>query len=129
MSLMDVKITYVFCFMRDACYGRIGARRAVCTRVPSGGVEMFGQIVQDFRHASRVFKRSKGLALGVVISMGFGLGATASMFSLADFFVFRPVSVPQTERLVRITNTTAASSLAPLSYLEYQDYVERNHSF
>jgi len=85
--------------------------------------------IQDFRYGLRLIKRSKGLALGVVISMGLGVGATASVFSFVDSFVFRPLPVPETNRLVRITNSTPASSDGGFSYPEYRDYVERSQSF
>src|SRR5262245_42825108 len=62
--------------------------------------------IQDFRQGIRSIKRTKGLAVGVIISMGLGLGATASMFSVVDFFVFRPLPVPETNRVVRIASST-----------------------
>src|SRR5436309_3410836 len=86
-------------------------------------------LIQDFRYGLRSIKRSKGLALGVVISMGLGLGATATLFSLADFFLLRPLPVPETNRVVRIANSTAEHSAGPVSYPEYQDFVERSQSF
>jgi putative ABC transport system permease protein len=86
-------------------------------------------LIQDFRSGLRVIKRSKGLAFGVVISMGLGLGVTASVFSFVDFFVFRPLPVPQTDRVVRLANSSAAALAGNFSYPEYQDYLERNHSF
>jgi predicted permease len=93
------------------------------------GTRWLENLVFDFRYSLRSIKRSKGLALGVVVSMGLGLGVTASLFSLADFFVFRPLPVPETHRLVRIANSTPEHFEGGFSYPEYQDYVERNHSF
>src|SRR5215471_8841989 len=93
------------------------------------GTRWIENLILDFRYSFRSIKRSKGLALGVVVSMGLGLGVTASLFSLADFFVFRPLPVPETNRVVRIANSTAERLEAAFSYPEYQDYVERNHSF
>src|SRR5262245_27946966 len=86
-------------------------------------------LIQDFRQGIQSIKRTKGLAFGVVISMGLGLGATASMFSLVDFFVFRPLPVPETNRVVRIANSTPDRAVVTFSYPEYQDYVERSQSF
>src|SRR5262245_50370123 len=86
-------------------------------------------LIQDFREGLRSIRKSKGLALGIVISMALGVGATASIFSIVDSFVFRPLPVPATERVVRITNGTPSSPMANFSYPEYQDYVERAQSF
>jgi putative ABC transport system permease protein len=60
--------------------------------------------IQDFRHGLRSIKKSKGLALGVVVSMALGMGATASILSVVDSFVLRPLSVSATGRVVRSTN-------------------------
>src|SRR5262249_12129883 len=58
-----------------------------------------------------------------------GLGATASMFSITDFFVFRPLPVPDTDRVVRITNSTPANAIGGFSYAEYEDYLKRSQGF
>src|SRR5262245_22915561 len=92
-------------------------------------VRLVHNLIQDFRHGLQSIKRSKGLAFGVVISMGLGLGATASMFCLVDFFVFRPLPVPETNRVVRIANSTPDRSVVSFSHPEYQDFVERSQSF
>ncbi len=93
------------------------------------GTRWIENLILDFRYSLRSIKRSKGLALGVVISMGLGLGVTASLFSLADFFVFRPLPVPETNRVIRIANSTPEHLETGFSYPEYEDYVARNHSF
>src|SRR5262245_51159393 len=91
---------------------------------------MLDHSYQDLRFAFRtLIKRSKGLALAVVISMGLGVGATASVFSFVDAVVFRPLPVPETDRVVRITNATPSNSIEDFSYPEYRDYLERSRSF
>jgi putative ABC transport system permease protein len=85
-------------------------------------------LIQDFRYGLRSIKRSKGIALGVVISMALGVGATASIFSLVDSILYRPLPVPETDRVVHITNTTSARFDDGFSYPEYRDYVERNQT-
>src|SRR6476620_11714341 len=86
-------------------------------------------LIQDFRHALRLSQRSKSLALGVVVSMGLGIGAAASVFSFVDFFVFRPLPVPETDRVVHLATATPASPVGGgFSYPEYHDYAERSQS-
>src|SRR5207249_10340481 len=85
-------------------------------------------LIQDFRFGLRLIKRSRVVALGVVISLGLGIGATASVFSFLDFFLFRPLPVPESDRVVRLTNSTPANSIG-FSYPESRDYVERSQSF
>jgi putative ABC transport system permease protein len=83
----------------------------------------------DFRYSLHSIRRSKGLAIGVVVSMALGLGVTASFLSQADFFIFRPLPVPETNRVVRIANSTSERLDESFSYAEYQDYVEHGQSF
>jgi len=93
------------------------------------GIRWLEDLFQDFLFGVRSIKRSKGLALGVLISMGLGLGATATIFSFVDSFLLRPLPVPDTSHVVRITNSTPAGSNGRFSYPEIQDYTERSQSF
>jgi predicted permease len=86
-------------------------------------------LIQDFRYSLRLIKRSKGLAIGVVISLALGIGATASIFSIVDSLEFRPLPVSETGRVVHIRNLISASSDADFSHPEYQDFVNRSRSF
>ncbi len=85
-------------------------------------------LIQDFRFGLRLIKRSRVVALGVVISLGLGIGATASVFSFLDFFILRPLPVPESDRVVRLRNSTPANSIG-FSHPESGDYVERSRSF
>ena len=83
--------------------------------------------IEDFRYGLRSIKRCKGVAAGVVISMGLGIGATASLFSFVDFFALRPLPVPETNQVVRLANFTTANSLEGFSYPEYREYGTLSH--
>ena len=85
-------------------------------------------LIQDFRFGLRLIKRSRVVALGVVISLGLGIGATASVFSFLDFFILRPLPVAESDHVVRLRNSTPANSIN-FSYPESGDYVERSRSF
>src|SRR5262249_22171251 len=74
------------------------------------GTRWLEELFHDIRYSFRSIKRSKGLAFGIVISMGLGLGATAFVSSFTDAFVLPPLPVPETNRVVRITNATPTSS-------------------
>jgi len=93
------------------------------------GTQWAESLLLDFRYGLHSIKRSKGLAFGVVVSMGLGLGVTASLFSQTDFFVFRLLPVPETNRVVRIANSTPERLDAGFSYPEYQDYLAQSKSF
>ena len=47
-------------------------------------------IAQDLRYAIRGLRRSRGFTLGVVLTLGLGLGANAAVFAVVDRLLFRP---------------------------------------
>lgn len=57
----------------------------------------------DVRDALRLFRRSPLFAAGAVLTLALGVGATTAILSLADAALFRPLPVPQPERLVEGT--------------------------
>jgi hypothetical protein len=44
---------------------------------------------------------------GIFLSLALGIGASASMFGVVDSLLFRPLPVPQTDEVLRITSVTA----------------------
>ena len=91
-------------------------------------IRLAQNLIHDFRFSLRLIKRSRLIALGVVISLALGIGATASVFSLLDFILFRPLPVPESDRVVRLRNSTPTNSIS-FSYPESRDYEERSQSF
>src|SRR5947208_13140539 len=86
-------------------------------------------IFQEFRHAVRVILRNGTLTVAIFVSLSLGIGATASIFSLVDSFLVRPLPVPETDRVVRITCVTESNPVCPLSYPDFDDLRQRARSF
>ena len=86
-------------------------------------------IVRDVNYALRLAGRNKGFALAVLVSTALGIGATASIFSLIDAFLLRPLPVPATSRVVRLTSVTQSSSVGRFSYAEVDEIRQRAQSF
>ena len=85
------------------------------------------QTVREARHAVRVLRGSPGFALGAVLSLGFGLGLTALMLSVANVYLWRPLPVPDARDLVTLAAQRPARQAATnLSFLNYRDIAERN---
>jgi predicted permease len=59
------------------------------------GIRVVDEIRQDVRFAARQFRRSPGVAAVAIISLAFGIGANATIFSLMDAIVFRTLAVDQ----------------------------------
>jgi predicted permease len=64
-----------------------------------------------------------------VLSTALGVGATASIFSLIDAFLLRPLPVPDTGRVVRLTSVTQGSPVGRFSHPEVDDLRARAQAF
>ena len=60
------------------------------------------QLSQDVRYVARMLRRNPGFTLVAVLSLGFGIGATTTVFSTVDAIDFRPLPFLDPERLVWI---------------------------
>ena len=58
------------------------------------------QLSQDLRYAGRAMRRNPAFALAAVLSLGFGIGATTTVFSTIDALDFRPLPFHEPDRLV-----------------------------
>src|SRR5262249_12807761 len=88
-----------------------------------------GTIFREIRSAFRLIRRNRGFALAVLLSTARGVGATASIFSLIDAFLLRPLPVPDTGRVVRVTSLTQSNPVGRFSYVETDEIRTRAQSF
>src|SRR5262245_14483789 len=86
-------------------------------------------IIREIRYALRLIRRNKGFALAVLLSTALGVGATASIFSLIDAFMLRPLPVPEAGRVVRLTSVTQSNPVGRFSYAEVDEIQKRARSF
>lgn len=92
----------------------------------------------DARIALRGLRRRPGFALGVALTLGLGVGATTSIFSVVDAVVLRPLAFEDPDRLVAIGTTfptrewadreVGLQHLAGINLLNVRDYTERARS-
>jgi putative ABC transport system permease protein len=64
--------------------------------------DLLHSVTSDIRYAVRSFRRSPGVVIVAAISLGLGIGANVSVFSLADVYLFRQLPYPEADRLVRV---------------------------
>lgn len=58
------------------------------------------ELLQDIRYAMRGLRRSRGFTTVAALSLGFGIGATTTLFSVIDALDLRPLPYRDAERLV-----------------------------
>ncbi|MFL6278605.1 MAG: ABC transporter permease [Vicinamibacterales bacterium] len=63
-----------------------------------------GSLVQDLRYTFRILRRDSGFAIFAVAIAGLGIGASATVFSVLNTLLLRPLPFANPERLVWIAN-------------------------
>jgi predicted permease len=63
----------------------------------------FERILQDLRHAARMYAQTPVFTAICILSIALGIGGNAAMFSLVNALLVRPLPYSHPERLVRIT--------------------------
>ncbi len=61
------------------------------------------EIWRDVRYGFRTFKRDRGFAAVVVVTLALGIGANTAIFSLIDALMLRWLPVPNPHELVQVT--------------------------
>ncbi|MGD2124246.1 MAG: ABC transporter permease [Gemmatimonadota bacterium] len=60
---------------------------------------------RDLRFALRSWRKAPLLIAGAIITLGLGIGASATVFSGVDVFLLRPIPLPEAHRLVYVWTT------------------------
>ena len=96
--------------------------------------EWWGAFAQDFRYAIRGLRLKPGFALAVVVTLGLGIGANATMFGIVDRLLFRPpayLAAPGRAALVYFgtTNRAKENVSSSASYPTFVDLKQYTTSF
>ena len=91
--------------------------RNLMRRLRTGLVE---NLLHDVRYALRVLRRSPGFTLVAVSTLAVGIGATVTMFSVADAVLIRPVAYRDPGRLVQIWGQNLRRNI-PFHAVAYPD--------
>ncbi len=86
--------------------------------------------LQDLRFGARMLLQRPVLSAAAILSLALGIGANATIFSVVNALLFRPLAVAEPDRLVSLfTKDERNPGFAPLSHLNWKDYREQNQVF
>ncbi len=89
---------------------------------------------KDLRFALRGMRRSPLFVLSVVVTLGLGIGANTTVFTLINTLLLHPLPVERAGELAAVAavderSTSKSQALFPLSYADLQDYRASNRVF
>jgi putative ABC transport system permease protein len=88
--------------------------------------EWWSAFAQDLRYAARGLRLSPGFAVAVIVTLGLGIGANATMFGIVDRLLFRPpqflVAPNRDARLYFASRYRGTENVG--SYTGYQPYLD-----
>ena len=77
-------------------------------------------IMQDFRFAARLLRKSPGFTAAAVVTLAVGIGANTAIFSFIDALFLRSIRAAAPGRLVRLYAAKPGGSEGGFSYPEYR---------
>jgi predicted permease len=80
----------------------------------------------DLRAGVRRLRQNPGFAFAAILTLALGIGANASIFSVINAILFRPLPLERGSELVSLTETLGRNTIPFLSYLNYCDFRDRN---
>src|SRR5437762_2367960 len=94
------------------------------------GLPAVDSILQDLRYTSRTLRRDAGLTTFAILIVGLGIGASATVFSVVNALLLRPLPFHDPERLVWMANhDTSGLSGQTTQVGHLLDLRTRNQSF
>lgn len=80
-------------------------RRAVVPIAPSASAGVASGLVQDVRYGIRLLRREPGASSIAIATMALAIAATTTLFSVAYGVLLKPLPWPESDRIVRVTET------------------------
>jgi predicted permease len=93
------------------------------------GVQWLDDALTDARFGLRTLFRDRGYAFAALVALGIGIGVNTALFTIFNAVVLRPLSVPDSDRVLSIYRATAQYSGGLFSYAEYLAIKDRTTTF
>jgi putative ABC transport system permease protein len=86
--------------------------------------QMFETLWQDLRYGVRMLRKYPGFAMTVMITLGLGIGANATIFSVINAVLLEPLPYREPDRLIRLWESNPGGSLieVAVSVPNFQDW-------
>jgi putative ABC transport system permease protein len=98
-------------------------------REKGGRWAAFADPLQDIRLAFRNLRSTLGFTAVALLTLALGIGGVATIFTLYDQVLLRPLPYPDSGELVQLWEKLASFENASVSYPNFLDWRERNRVF
>jgi putative ABC transport system permease protein len=85
--------------------------------------------LRDFRHSARSLARHPKFALTAILTLGLGIGATVSVFSVVRAVLLRPLPFEDADRLVNVWVRSSSHDKGPALVKDLNDFNEQATQF
>lgn len=107
-----------------------GLRRARIERqTRHRGGEPMESALKDLRYALRSLRRSPGFGLAAVATLAMGIGLNTALYSIAESVLWRPLPVPQPDRISLIYARGPEPGYGHFSFPDYRDIAASSDAF
>jgi putative ABC transport system permease protein len=90
-------------------------------------------LIQDVKYGVRMLLKRPALTLIAALSLGLGIGANTTIYTLINLVFLRPVPIRDAQRVVAVFTTDEKNKtqfeMSQTSYPNFKDYRERNNVF
>src|SRR6202045_750690 len=86
-------------------------------------------LFNDLRYSLRTFTKKPAFAIVVILTLALGIGANATIFTIVNAYLLRPLPFSDSERLVSLQDLQPPNELTPASYPEFEDWRKGNQVF
>ena len=93
------------------------------------GATLGDSIWRDLAYGLRGLRRAPGFSTMVILTLALGLGANTAIFSIVRSVLLKPLPYPDSERLVRLGESTGKATGISVTWINYQHWRVENHSY
>ncbi|MDP8983236.1 MAG: ABC transporter permease [Acidobacteriota bacterium] len=88
-------------------------------------------LFQDVRYAVRTLRKSPSFTVTAVLTLALGIGATTAIFTVSDAMMWKPIPLPELDRLVMVLNrdNSNPNEWNTLAHADFEDLKAQTSAF